>query len=104
MQRFLTEMKHELSGEIGSLKQELKKDNHRLESKVDDCLMVLADHETRVSIIEQTPPADHDKRLAKVEGDVKTARWLVGTVIMGGITTAFGYLSTMFNNPGSITK
>lgn len=98
MQRFLTDMKTEISADIASLKREMKDGNDRLESKVDTCLLTLADHETRVTVIEQTPPADHETRIVKVEGFIKNARWLVGTVIVGGITALFGYVTTLFTN------
>lgn len=104
MQRFLTDMRVEISADIASLKREMKDGNDRLESKVDTCLLTLADHETRVTVIEQTPPADHETRLANVEGTVKNARWFVGTVIVGGVTALFGWITTMFNHQGSITK
>lgn len=75
-------------------------DRHkRLEDKIDTCLLTVADHETRVTVIEETPIKEHEHRLIKVEGFVKNARWLIGTVIVGGITALFGYVTTYFTKP-----
>jgi hypothetical protein len=101
MQRFLTDMKHELSSDIASLKKEMKEDSHRLEGKVDDCLMTIADHELRVTVIEQTPPAEQEKRLTEVEGAVTRAqrsiRWVTTTVIGGAIAAGFSYMVSIIS-------
>ena len=106
MQRFLTEMKYELSGDIASLKKDMKEDSNRLESKVDTCLITLADHELRVTVIEQTPPADQERRLTVVEGAVTRAqrsiRWISTTVIGSMIAAGLSYLTSYLS--GGIHK
>jgi len=106
MQRFLTEMKHELSEDIASLKKDMKEDSNRLESKVDTFLMTIADHELRVTVIEQTPPADQEKRLTEVEGAVTRAqrsiRWVTTTVIGGMIAAGLSYITSYLS--GGIHK
>lgn len=96
LQRFLTDMKHEISDDLRLLKTELKADNERLESKVDTCLLTIADHETRVSIIEQTPPGEHEARLIRVEGFVKNTRWFIGTAAAAGIAGVITWFTSLF--------
>lgn len=72
--------------------------HNRLEQKIDDTLTTVADHETRVAIIEQTPPGEHEERLIKVEGFIKNARWFIGTTIAGGVAWLFTTLSTFFSS------
>jgi len=96
LQRFLTDMKHEISQDIRSIKSEMKEDNERLESKVDTCLLTIADHETRVTVIEQTPPGEHEARLIRVEGFVKNTRWFIGTAIGAGVAGAISWFTSMF--------
>jgi len=106
LQRFLTDMKSELSQDISSLKRELKTDNERLESKVDTCLLTIADHETRVTLIEQVEPTEQEKRLTAMEGAVGRAqrnlRWVVSTIIGAAIAAGFSWLTSFLS--GGITK
>lgn len=97
LQRFLTDMKHEIGQDLRALKNDLKADNERLESKVDTCLLTLADHETRVTVIEQTPPGEHEARLIKVEGFVKNARWFMGTTVAAGVAGAISWFTSIFS-------
>jgi len=91
LQSFLTEMK-----------RDLKEDNKRIEDKIDSCLMTVADHETRVTVIEQTTPDDLGGRLNKVENVIKQLKWVVVTVIGGGVTALIGTFISRFS--GGITK
>lgn len=96
LQRFLTDMKHEISQDIRSIKTEIKEDVERLESKVDTCLLTLADHETRVTVMEQTPPGEHEARLIRVEGFVKNTRWFMGTAIAAGVAASISWFTSFF--------
>lgn len=106
LQRFLTDMKHEISADLRNMKKELKEDNERLEGKVDTCLLTIADHETRVTLIEQVEPTEQEKRLTAMEGAVARAqrnlRWVVSTVVGGAIAAGFSYLTSYLS--GSIHK
>lgn len=98
-------MEFDLQTFLKDMDQRSEDRHKRLEDKVDTCLMTMADHEIRVTVIEQVPIAEHETRLVRVEGFIKNARWLVGTVIVGGVTALFGYITTFFtNHQGSITK
>lgn len=70
--------------------------HNRLEQKIDDTLMTVADHETRITVVEQTPPADHEARLIKIEGVVKVSRWFVGTAIGAGLAGLFSWITSIF--------
>lgn len=89
-------MDFELQSFLQEMKRELRDDNNRIENKIDSCLNMVSDHETRVTVIEQTPPGEHEARLIRVEGFVKNSRWFVGTVIVGGVTAFIGWITTLF--------
>lgn len=101
-------MEFDLQEFLRDMDQRSEVRSQRIENKIDSCLKTVADHETRVSIIEQTPPSEHETRIVRVEGFIKNTRWLVGTVIVGGVTAFFGYISTListlFTHQGGITK
>lgn len=90
-------MEFDLQTFLMDMKRELKEDNTRIEGKIDSCLMTVADHETRVSIMEATPPGDHEARLIKIEGVVKVSRWLVGTAIGAGIAGLVTWFISIFS-------
>ena len=75
---FLVDMRRELKADAIRLEEKLDKNNKALTKKLDDTLVILNNHETRLVI---------------VEGTRKNIRWLGGTLIAGAVAAAYDFFS-----------
>lgn len=94
-------MEFDLQTYLSEMEKRAVDRHERLESKVDTCLLTIADHETRVTVIEEMTPPDHKVRLEQVESVIKQLKYVVVTVVGGIVTGLIGTLVSYFSGGNS---